>query len=52
MVKLLGLLVVITMVLHLIKPIGLPGLRRRRDAWKIAMILIVSMMVAVVVRPG
>lgn len=52
MVKLLGLLVVITMVLHLIKPIGLPGLRRRRDAWKIAIILIAAMMLAVVVRPG
>lgn len=39
------------MALHLIKPFGLPGLRRRKDAWKIAIILVVAMMLALVFRP-
>lgn len=39
------------MGLHLIKPFGLPGLRRRKDAWKIAMILVVAVMMALVFRP-
>lgn len=39
------------MALHLIKPFGLPGLRRRKDAWKIAIILVVAMMMALVFRP-
>lgn len=39
------------MAVHLIKPFGLPGLRRRKDAWKIAIILVVAMMMALVFRP-
>ena len=36
MAKILALILIAAMVLHLIKPIGLPGLRRRSDVWKIA----------------
>ena len=36
MTKILGLVVVAMMLVHLIKPLGLPGLRRRRDFWKLA----------------
>ena len=49
--KVLLVLVVVAMILHLIKPFGLPGLKRRRDAWKIAFILVAAMMLAVVLRP-
>lgn len=36
MTKLIGLLLILAMVVHLIRPLGLPGLRRRSDFWKIA----------------
>jgi ABC-type branched-subunit amino acid transport system permease subunit len=36
MTKLIGLLLILAMAVHLIKPMGLPGLRRRGDFWKIA----------------
>ncbi|PHR19366.1 MAG: hypothetical protein COA37_18265 [Hoeflea sp.] len=49
--KILLVLVLVAMVLHLIKPFGLPGLKRRGDVWKIALILIFSMMMALVLRP-
>lgn len=51
-VKILVILVLVAMVLHLIKPFGLPGLRQRKDAWKIALILIAAMMMALVFRPA
>ena len=34
--KVVPILGIILMVLHLIWPLNLPGLRRRRDFWKIA----------------
>jgi len=36
MSKLIGLLLILAMIVHLIRPLGLPGLRRRGDFWKIA----------------
>jgi thiosulfate reductase cytochrome b subunit len=50
--KVLLILVLVAMGLHLIKPFGLPGLRRRGDVWKIALILIFAMMMALVLRPA
>lgn len=52
MIKVLGVIIVLAMVLHLIRPFGLPGLRRRADVWKIAVGFIAVMMLAVLVRPG
>jgi hypothetical protein len=49
--KVLPLLLLGITLLHLIKPLGLPGLKRRGDAWKIAVVAIVSMMVTVLIRP-
>ena len=49
--KILPLLLLGITVLHLIKPLGLPGLRRRGDAWKIAVAAIVSMMLTALIRP-
>jgi preprotein translocase subunit YajC len=49
--KILLVLVLVAMTLHLIKPFGLPGLKRRSDVWKIALILIFAMMMALVFRP-
>ena len=38
MTKLISLLVVAMMVLRLIRPLDLPGLRHRRDFWKLALV--------------
>lgn len=51
MSKVLPLLLLIAMALHLLRPLGLPGLRRRRDFWKIAVGAIALMMLTVLIRP-
>ena len=37
MTKLVSFLIVAAMGVQLIKPLGLPGLHRRADAWKLAL---------------
>lgn len=51
MSKILPLLLLFAMVLHIIRPVGVPGLRCRRDFWKIAVGAIAVMMLTVLVRP-
>lgn len=51
MSKILPALLLAAMLLHLVRPLGLPGLRRRGDFWKIAVVAIVLMMVTVTIRP-
>jgi hypothetical protein len=51
MSKILPVLLLAVMLLHLVRPIGLPGLRRRGDFWKIAVVAIALMMLTVLVRP-
>lgn len=51
MTKILALLLLAAMLVHLIKPLGLPGLRYRRDFWKIAVAAIAIMMLTVLIRP-
>ncbi|MDQ0321794.1 hypothetical protein QO002_003932 [Pararhizobium capsulatum DSM 1112] len=51
MPKILTILFLLMMAIHILKPIGLPGLKRRRDFWKIAVVAIAAMMVTVLVRP-
>jgi hypothetical protein len=48
--KILPLLGVILMVLHIIRPIGVPGLRQRRDFWKIALVMLAALGVIVLLR--
>jgi hypothetical protein len=38
MTKLIAVLLILAMALQVIRPLGLPGLRRRMDFWKIALI--------------
>lgn len=49
--KILALLLLAAMVVHLIKPLNLPGLRKRADFWKIAVVAIAVMMLATLIRP-
>jgi hypothetical protein len=51
MAKIPALLLLGLMALHLIKPLNLPGLRQRRDFWKIAVVAIAIMMLTVLIRP-
>lgn len=38
MSKALSLVIIAIMAIQLIKPLGLPGLKRRRDFWKLAVL--------------
>jgi ABC-type branched-subunit amino acid transport system permease subunit len=51
MAKIISLLLLGLMVVQIIRPLGLPGLRKRGDFWKIALIAIAAMMLTVLVRP-
>ena len=46
MTKVLALVIVLMMVVHVIKPLGLPGLRQRRDFWKLAFIALAAISAA------
>ncbi|WP_192856775.1 hypothetical protein [Manganibacter manganicus] len=48
MTKLFALLIVAMMVIQLIKPLGLPGLRQRRDFWKLAVAALAAISVTAV----
>ncbi|MBL0374619.1 hypothetical protein JJB09_21640 [Rhizobium sp. KVB221] len=50
MAKIVPLLAILLMLLHLIRPLGLPGLKRRRDFWKIAILMIAAVLFAAVLR--
>jgi len=38
MSKALSLVIIAIMAIQIIKPLGLPGLRQRRDFWKLALL--------------
>jgi hypothetical protein len=48
--KVIALLLILAMGLQVIKPIGLPGLRRRADFWKIGVFAFVATMIISVLR--
>jgi hypothetical protein len=50
MTKLIALLLILAMAIQVIKPLGLPGLRRRADFWKIALIAFAIWAVALLGR--
>ncbi|SBW14550.1 hypothetical protein BR10RB9215_C11387 [Brucella sp. 10RB9215] len=52
MTKILPLLLVLLMGLHIIKPFGLPGLKRRSDFWKIGVISILALAVGFHLHEG
>lgn len=51
MSKILAGLLLLAMLLHIIRPLGLPGLRKRADFWKIGVVAIATMMLTVLIRP-
>lgn len=52
MSKILSLLIVGMMIVHMIRPLGLPGLRKRGDFWKIALAALAMISLTVAIRPG
>lgn len=50
MAKVLALILLVAMVIHLIKPLGLPGLKRRGDVWKIAVAAFALFSIAVIAQ--
>lgn len=41
MTKAIGLFMLLAMIVHIVRPLGLPGLTRRADFWKLAVVAFV-----------
>lgn len=50
--KAVSMLLLAAMLVHVIRPLGLPGLKKRGDFWKIALVAIAAMMLTVLIRPA
>lgn len=48
--KVIAVLLLLAMAVHIIKPLGLPGLRRRADFWKIAVIAFAVWTIALIIN--
>lgn len=51
MSKAISILLLLAMTVHIIRPLGLPGLKRRKDFWKIAVVALAVTMATVLIRP-
>ena len=52
MSKILALVILGLMAIQLIKPLGLPGLRQRRDFWKLAVAAMAAISLTVLLSHG
>ena len=52
MSKILALVIIAMMVIQLIKPLGLPGLKQRRDFWKLAVGALAAIALTVLASHG
>lgn len=50
MTKAIAIVLLLAMIVHIIKPLGLPGLRKRADFWKIAVFAFLAIMVVIVLQ--
>lgn len=50
MSKVIVLVLLLAMIAHIIRPLGLPGLKKRGDFWKIAVFAFIALMVVVVLQ--
>jgi hypothetical protein len=51
MVRALTLILGLMMIIQLIRPLGLPGLRHRADAWKLAVFASALILAVTALRP-
>jgi len=49
MTKVLAFVIIGIMAIQLIKPLGLPGLRQRRDFWKLALVALAAISLTVLI---
>ncbi len=49
--KVFSVLIILLMAFHIWRPLGLPGLRRRGDFWKIAIAAMIVFGLDVLLRP-
>ncbi len=52
MSKILALVILGMMVVQIIKPLGLPGLKQRRDFWKLAVAALAAISLTVLLSHG
>lgn len=52
MAKAISWFLLAVMVVQIIYPLGLPGLKKRGDFWKVALAAIFVMMLTVLIRPA
>ena len=45
MTKVLAVVIILMMAIQMIKPLGFPGLRQRRDCWKLAVFALAAISV-------
>ncbi|HEY0124033.1 MAG TPA: hypothetical protein VGC14_20185 [Rhizobium sp.] len=50
MTKVIAVLLLLAMAVQIIKPLGLPGLKRRADFWKIAIIAFAAWTIALIIN--
>ena len=50
MTKLIGLLLLLAMIVQIIKPLGFPGLKRRAEFWKLAIMAFVLWAITLLLR--
>lgn len=49
--KLFSVLIIIVMAIQIVRPLGVPGLRRRSDFWKLALGALVIFGITALIRP-
>ena len=52
MSKILALVIIAMMAVQILKPLGLPGLRQRRDFWKLAVAALAAISLTVLLSHG
>lgn len=48
--KIISILGIILMLLHIVRPLGLPGLRKRSHFWRIALVMIAAVIFTALLR--
>ncbi|RAI03622.1 hypothetical protein DLJ53_03805 [Acuticoccus sediminis] len=51
MTKIISAIIALAILAHLIRPLGLPGLKRRSDAWKLVIVAFALLAGVILLRP-
>jgi hypothetical protein len=52
MARALSIVLALLIIVHLIRPLGLPGLKKRGDFWKLAALAMLLLISVVALRPN